>query len=191
MPRDYYSPETAKKIKIFLQHNPGLKARNIAAQLGMTRRTVNSYLYSHKSNALAREVYKNSHDQWFLKASTDSRNSASNSTFSEYKESKYKVYSAEVIRDVFKRDDYQDLKEEEQGKLAEMLNSAEREQQLIEKRAQQLAEQKLSALTKSNNDWLPVIKWIATIFTCTFVMYAFFSASNEPVRQPIPLENSK
>ncbi len=68
MTRQYYSPSTAQKIKACLAAHPNLKAREIGTYLGLTRKTVNSYLYSHKPGALGGEVEHDSHYQWHLKA---------------------------------------------------------------------------------------------------------------------------
>jgi len=48
MPKRYYSEATAKKIRSCVNANPGIRAKEIGQRIGLTRSTVNSYLYSKK-----------------------------------------------------------------------------------------------------------------------------------------------
>lgn len=69
MPNRYYSEATAKKIRSCVNANPGIRAKEIGQRIGLTRSTVNSYLYSKKPGALGKYVYQDSNYGWHLKAS--------------------------------------------------------------------------------------------------------------------------
>ena len=56
----------AEQIRICMKSYPGLRAKDIASKLGLTRSVVNSYLYTKRSPALGNEVYQDSNYGWHL-----------------------------------------------------------------------------------------------------------------------------
>lgn len=135
MPNQPFSEATARKIRACIRDNPGMRAREVGSVIGLPRSTVNSYLYSKRSGALGHAVYQDSNYGWHLNSGTaNSGERGGQYTHLEVRELRTavpsnpqptKLYSSEVIREVFRNDDYAMLSDNEQGKLAEMLAEAE------------------------------------------------------------------
>lgn len=62
-----HSIHTAKKIRACIKVNPGLRAKDVALQVGLKKETVNSYLYSKQPGGLGNEVFQDGNYGWHLK----------------------------------------------------------------------------------------------------------------------------
>ena len=61
-----YQKSVAEQIKKCIESYPGLRAKDIGKRLGLSRSTVNSYLYTKRPPALGNEVYQDMNYGWHL-----------------------------------------------------------------------------------------------------------------------------
>lgn len=109
------------KIVAVLKQNPkGIKAREIAYKIGVTRTEVNSFLYSHKS-----EFSVNENFLWTIKSASRSVNTASKKAKDEW----HDTSNVRAINEELKRQRLERKKQEEQIIILEPIEEGEKDEE--------------------------------------------------------------